>query len=98
IICGGMWASYAVRILTLEVTNPDSILPIFISTYFPVYISALVVFGVMAAVLTTVSSILHSVGTTVAYDIVQRGFKKQLTGKQSLRASQRSTFRIAVLA
>lgn len=98
IIGGGMWAGYAGRILTPEVTNPDSVLPVFISTYFPVYISALVVIGVMAAVLTTVSSILHSVGTTVAYDIAQRGFNKHLTGKQSLRISQLSTFLIGVLA
>lgn len=98
IIGGGMWAGYAGRILTPEVTNPDSVLPVFISSYFPVYISALVVVGVMAAVLTTVSSILHSVGTTVAYDIAQKGFNKRLTNKQSLRVSQLSTFAIGVIA
>lgn len=98
IIGGGMWAGYAGRILTPEVTTPDSVLPVFISSYFPVYISALVVVGVMAAVLTTVSSILHSVGTTVAYDIAQKGFNKRLTNKQSLRVSQLSTFVIGVIA
>lgn len=98
VIGGGMWAGYAGRILLPDVEPVDSILPVFVATYFPVYVSTLVVVGVMAAVLTTISSILQSVGTTVAYDLVQKSFRIKLTDKQSLRVSQVSTLVIGVLA
>lgn len=98
IIGGGMWAGYAGRILLPGVETPDSVMPLLVMQYLPVYVSTLVVVGVMAAVLTTISSILHSVGTTVAYDIVQRGMGKKLSPTAGLRVSQVSTFVVGVLA
>lgn len=98
IISGGMWAGYAGRILFPNLEQADAVLPLFVSTYFPTYIGALVVIGVLSAVLTTVSSILHSVGTTVGYDLIQKCFNVKLSDKQSLRISQISTLIIGGIA
>ncbi|WP_085993352.1 sodium:solute symporter family protein [Oceanobacillus senegalensis] len=98
IISGGMWAGYAGRILFPNLDQADAVLPVFVSTYFPTYIGALVVIGVLSAVLTTVSSILHSVGTTVGYDLIQKCFGMKLTDRQSLRISQISTLIIGSIA
>lgn len=98
VISGGMWAGFAGRILFPNLQQADAVLPMFVSTYFPTYIGALVVIGVLSAVLTTVSSILHSVGTTVGYDLIQKCFHIELTDKQSLRVSQVSTLIIGGIA
>ncbi|RYG72300.1 hypothetical protein EU245_11000 [Lentibacillus lipolyticus] len=98
VISGGMWAGFSGRILFPDLQQADAVLPMFINTYFPTYIGALVVIGVLSAVLTTVSSILHSVGTTVGYDLIQKCFRVKLTDKQSLRVSQISTLTIGGVA
>lgn len=92
IIGGGMWGGYAGRILLPGIQDADSILPELLNTYFPVYISVFALVGILAAILTTVSSILHSIGTTVAHDIISEFFKINLSDKQSLKVSQISTF------
>lgn len=98
IISGAMWAGCAGRILFPGLTDADSVVPMFIKTYFPTYMGVLAIIGILAAILTTVSSILITVGTTVGYDLVEKCFNKTLDDKQTLKISQLSTFIIGGLA
>jgi len=98
IISGAMWAGCAGRILFPGLSDADAVVPMFIKTYFPTYMGVLAIIGILAAILTTVSSILITVGTTVGYDLVEKCFNKTLDDKQTLKISQLSTFIIGGLA
>jgi sodium/pantothenate symporter len=98
IISGAMWAGTAGRILFPNLADPDSVVPMFIKTYFPTYFGVLAIIGILAAILTTIAGVLITVGTTVGHDLVNKTFNKKLNEKQALRVTQLSTFVIGGLS
>ncbi|OJW71472.1 MAG: hypothetical protein BGO68_03715 [Candidatus Amoebophilus sp. 36-38] len=69
-----------------------------VKTYFPVGIKGIVGIGLLAAVMSTADSFLHSAGILVAYDVIEPLLKEKKCKVNVLRTSQYATFFLGLIA
>lgn len=68
--------------------NPDRVMPFFVVRVLPSGISGLVIAGLMAATMSSVSSGVNSITTATLVDFYQRYFKRQADGEHYLKVSR----------
>lgn len=72
--------------------NIDAIIPTYISSSMPDILVVLFMVVLLSAAMSTLSSLLHSMGTTLGYDLIHK------SGKGSLKTSQIGTFAMIVVS
>ena len=68
--------------------NPDRVLPHFVITALPAGISGLVIAGIMAATMSSISSGVNSITTASLVDFYQRFFRREAPARHYLRVSR----------
>jgi SSS family solute:Na+ symporter len=95
-----LWAFYRMQPDLLPVAlwdQPDEVFPYFIGHQLPAGLTGLILAGLMAATMSTLSSDLNSLGSVIVEDYYGR-FKKNITDKQKLSFSRICVFATGVLA
>jgi SSS family solute:Na+ symporter len=68
----------------VAVPNPDAVVPVVVNTLFPTWFVVLFLFAILAAAMSTASSLFHTASASLERDVYEKGLKKQLTPKKSL--------------
>lgn len=78
-------------------TNADLVMPTLINSLFPVWFVYLFLFAVLAASMSTASSLFHVSGAAVGRDLYDKAIKKGLGGAASVTVTKVATFVVIVL-
>jgi SSS family solute:Na+ symporter len=78
------------------VPNPDAVVPTIINELFPQWFVVLFLFAILAAAMSTASSLFHTAGASISRDVYEKGLKKKLTAKKSLFITRIATFIIVI--
>ena len=75
----------------------DKVMPHFMVTSIPTGLVGLIVSAILSAAMSTISSGMNASATVFTEDIYKRYFKKNITGKQTMRMLYISTFVVGVI-
>lgn len=84
-------------VLLPDLTHPDSVYPEMVAHFTPAGLTGLIIAGLLAALMSSVSAILNSAATLITVDFIQPHWPK-LTSRQLARLGRFLTLGIAVLA
>ncbi|HEX7382640.1 MAG TPA: sodium/solute symporter [Nevskiaceae bacterium] len=84
-------------VLLPHLAHPDSVYPEMVARFTPAGLTGLIIAGLLAALMSSVSAILNSAATLVTVDFIQPRWP-QLTSRQLVRIGRLLTFGIAILA
>ena len=88
---------YPTKIVNGVVTaNPDAVIPVIINQFFPPWFIVVFLFAILAAAMSTASSLFHTAGASIGRDVYEKGLKKKLTAKKSLFITRIATFIIVI--
>ncbi len=73
------------------VPNPDAVVPTIVNQFFPPWFIILFLFAILAAAMSTASSLFHTAGTSIGRDVYEKGLKKKLTPKKTLFVTRIAT-------
>jgi solute:Na+ symporter, SSS family len=85
------------RVLYPELEQPDLVYPTLIFDLLPVGLKGLVVAGILAALMSSIDSTLHSASTLVTMDFVAK-IKKDMTSEQLMKTGRITAFIFMLLA
>ncbi len=85
------------RLLYPELENPDMVYPTLIFDLLPAGLKGLVVAGILAALMSSIDSTLHSASTLVTMDFVKKA-KPQLTSEQLMKTGRITAFCFMIAA
>lgn len=85
------------RVLYPELENPDMVYPTLIFDLLPAGLKGLVVAGILAALMSSIDSTLHSASTLVTMDFVKK-FNPELTSKQLMKTGRITAFCFMIAA
>lgn len=92
-----IWGGLAARILYPDIQGDYSI-PIIIQNLFPPLLAVAAVVGIMAAMMTTIDSLLHVIATAIGIDLIKNTFNFEITDTQVLKITRISTVLVGFLA
>jgi SSS family solute:Na+ symporter len=78
------------------VPNPDAVVPIIVNQLFPPWFVVLFLFAILAAAMSTASSLFHTAGTSIGRDVYEKGLNKKLTPNKSLLITRIFTLIIVI--
>jgi len=78
-------------------TNPDLVIPTLINLAFPAWFVYLFLFALLAASMSTASSLFHVSGSAIGRDIYDKAIKKGLAGAASITVTKVATFVVIAL-
>ena len=78
------------------VPNPDAVIPTIVNNFFPPWFIVLFLFAILAAAMSTASSLFHTAGASIGRDVYEKGLKKKLDPKKSLLITRIATLIIII--
>lgn len=85
------------RVIYPDLSNPDTASTVFATNVLPAFVGALLLTAVLAAVLSTVDSVLLVVGPAVSHDIYATFLQKNSTQRSRMRVNRAATIVLGVV-
>lgn len=76
--------------------TPDKVVPLIVNELFPPWFVVLFLFAILAAAMSTASSLFHTAGASIGRDVCEKGFMKNCTEKKSLTITRTATLGIVI--
>jgi SSS family solute:Na+ symporter len=80
----------------VAVANPDAVIPVIVNQLFPVWFVVLFLFAILAAAMSTASSLFHTAGAAIGRDVYEKGMRKKLSSARSLLITRVATMAIVI--
>jgi solute:Na+ symporter, SSS family len=88
----------ASRLILPDISTPDLAIPTLVNNIMPSWAGALFLAGVIAAGMSTFAGVLIIISTSLVRDVWMKGFKKQLTDEQEVRAGRLVSFTVGLIS